>query len=217
MSAEKAAPDWERVELDYRAGLLSVREIAEARGCSHTAINKRAKKEGWERDLKAKIRAKADALVSKREVSKEVSTERAETERTVVEANALVIADIRMAHRRDIKRARSLCLALLEEMEDQTTNRELYQELGDLLRAEDRNGVDRRNDLYNRVISSSGRISSTKQLSETLRILVALEREAYGIVGDEPVTAPTPSQTIDASQLSSAALEEIMNARPAAV
>lgn len=213
MTTDKVATDWERVELDYRAGLLSVREIAEARGCSHTAINKRAKKEGWERDLKAKIRAKADALVSKREVSKEVSTERAETERTVVEANAQVIADVRMAHRRDIKRARALCLALLEEMEDQTHNRELYQELGDLLRAEDKNGQDRRNDLYNKVISSSGRISSTKQLSETLKVLVALEREAYGIVSDEPIAAAPASHTIDPSKLSDAAMLELMQAR----
>lgn len=38
-------------------------------------------------------------MVSKREVSKEVSAERMETERSVVEANAQVIADIRMAHR----------------------------------------------------------------------------------------------------------------------
>lgn len=196
MTAEKAPTDWERVELDYRAGLLSVREIAEARGCSHTAINKRAKKEGWERDLKAKIRAKADALVSRREVSKEVSTQRAETERTVVEVNAQVIADIRMAHRKDIRRARTLCLALLEEMEDQTSNRELYEQLGDMLRSEDQNGVDRRNDLYNKVISSAGRISSTKQLSETLRILVALEREAYGIVSDGAGDEAPPAVTV---------------------
>lgn len=193
MTEEKKVTDWERVELDYRAGLLSVREIADARGCSHTAINKRAKKEGWERDLKAKIRAKADAMVSKREVSTEVSAERLETERNVVEANAQVIADIRMAHRKDIKRSRTLCLSLLEEVESQTVNLELYEELGEMLRSEDKNGVDRRNDLYNKVISSAGRISGLKQLAETLRILVALEREAYSISNEEQAGSEAPS------------------------
>lgn len=193
MGEEKKVTDWERVELDYRAGLLSVREIADARGCSHTAINKRAKKEGWERDLQAKIRAKADSMVSKREVSKEVSAERMETERNVVEANAHVIADIRMAHRKDIKRSRTLCLSLLEEVESQTINPELYEELGEMLRSEDKNGADRRNDLYNKVISSAGRISSMKQLAETLRILVALEREAYSISNEDPTTSDVPS------------------------
>ncbi|CAI2464498.1 Uncharacterised protein [Serratia ficaria] len=70
-------PDWEAIESAYRAGLMSVREIASQHGISHTAINKQAKKEGWERDLKAKIKAKADTLVSRREVSKQVSTEKA--------------------------------------------------------------------------------------------------------------------------------------------
>ena len=62
-------PDWEAIERAYRAGLLSIREIASAQCITHGAINKRAKRDGWERDLKAKIKAKADALVSKRTVS----------------------------------------------------------------------------------------------------------------------------------------------------
>lgn len=185
MGEEKNVTDWERIELDYRAGLLSVREIADAQGCSHTAINKRAKKEGWERDLKAKIQAKADALVSKREVSSVVSIERMETERVLVDANAQVIADIRMAHRRDIRRSRNLCLNLLEEMEMQTNNLDLYEELGELLRREDKNGNDRMNDLYHKVISSQGRIGSMKQLADTLKVLIGLEREAYSIASEE--------------------------------
>ena len=70
-------PDWEAIESAYRAGVQSVREIAAQHGITHGAINKRAKRDGWERDLKAKIKAKADALVSKREVSTLVSTKTA--------------------------------------------------------------------------------------------------------------------------------------------
>ena len=57
---DKQPTDWERIEQLYRAGLLSVREIAATCGVSHTAINKRAKAGSWDRDLKAKIQAKAD-------------------------------------------------------------------------------------------------------------------------------------------------------------
>ena len=46
---EKTAPDWERIEVDYRAGVLSLREIAAANGITHGAINKRRKRDGWER------------------------------------------------------------------------------------------------------------------------------------------------------------------------
>ena len=46
--------DWEAIERDYRAGILSVREIGAKCGCTHTAINKRAKRDGWERDRAAR-------------------------------------------------------------------------------------------------------------------------------------------------------------------
>ena len=42
----KVDVDWEAVEGMYRAGLLSVREIARSQGISHTAIQKRAKADG---------------------------------------------------------------------------------------------------------------------------------------------------------------------------
>ena len=43
--------DWERIELDYRAGIKTLRQIADENGITHGAINKRAKRDGWERDL----------------------------------------------------------------------------------------------------------------------------------------------------------------------
>ena len=177
----RQSPDWERIEYDYRAGVLSIREIASQHGITHTAINKRAKKEGWERDLKAKIKAKADALVSKREVSTEVSTKRAETEREIIESNAEAIANVRMAHRGDISRSRRLTNKLLEELELLTDNRELYEELGDLLRDPDDNGMDRLNDLYQKVVSLPTRTKTMKELAETLKTLVSLERQAYDL------------------------------------
>lgn len=182
---EKSAPDWERIEADYRAGVLSVREIAASQGISHTAIQKRAKAESWERDLGAKIKAKADRLVAKREVAKQVAAERVETDRLIVEANAEVIAQVRLSHRSDIARARKLCMSLLAEIEVETDNLELFEELGDLLRAEDDKGQDKRNDVYRRVISGASRIDSMKKLADALKVLVGLEREAYGIDADQ--------------------------------
>ena len=183
--SEKPAPDWERIEADYRAGLLSVREIASSQGISHTAIQKRAKMEGWERDLAAKIKAKAEALVAKREVAKSVAMETAATERVIVEANAEVIAGVRMSHRQDIARARKLAMTLLEELEVETGNVDLFEELGEILRSEDDKGQDKRNDVYRKVISSAGRIDGMKKLAETLKVLISLEREAYGLAETE--------------------------------
>ena len=46
--------DWAGIERDYRAGVMSVREIAKWYGVSHTAINKRAKADGWTREAQPK-------------------------------------------------------------------------------------------------------------------------------------------------------------------
>ena len=174
-------PDWEAIERAYRAGLLSIREIASTQGITHGAINKRAKRDGWERDLKAKIQAKADALVSKRTVSTEVSTKQADTEREIIEVNAEVIANVRMAHRGDISRGRRLTNKLLDELECLTDNRELFDQLGELMHDPDDNGFDKRNELYGKVISLPGRSKTMKEMAETLKTLISLERQAYDL------------------------------------
>ena len=53
MSETQKAIDWEAIELDYRLGIKTLRQIAEEHEITHGAINKRAKKLGWERDLSA--------------------------------------------------------------------------------------------------------------------------------------------------------------------
>lgn len=178
---KSAAPDWERIEADYRAGLLSVREIAASNGVSHVAIGKRAKRDGWERDLQAKIKAKADALVTKAEVTKEVTSEQTVTERRIVEANAQVIADVRVSHRRDIARARSLAMKLLDELEIQTDNIDLLEQIEAALASGD-DSPDGLMRVFQRVTSTAGRIDSAKKLAEAMKVLVGMEREAYGIV-----------------------------------
>lgn len=173
--------DWERIECEYRAGVMSLREIAAAHGLSHGAINKRARRDGWTRDLAAKIQAKAELLVSKAQVSSEVSTARLVTEREVIEANAERIAQVRGEHRADITRMRALVVRLLAECEAESADPGLFEQLGDMMRSPDGGGQDRMNEVYRRAISLPQRIKGVKELVDTLRMLVALEREAYGI------------------------------------
>lgn len=183
---DKQPTDWERIEQLYRAGLLSVREIAASSGVSHVAIQKRAKRDGWVRDLAAKIKAKADSLVTRDTVTSVVTTEQAVTERGIVEANAQVIANIRIAHRTDIGRSRRLANKLLDELEGLTDNRDLFDRLGELLRSEDDKGQDKRNDLYMKVIDLPARTKTMKELAETLKNLIALERQAYDVGAEKP-------------------------------
>lgn len=190
---QTSAPDWERIELDYRAGVKSLREIASEHGITEGAIRKRAKKPGeeWERDLAGRIQAKAEELVRRDAVRSEVRANQAASEKAVVDANAQAIADIRLAHRRDIRRARTLTNALLSELEQQTDPDTLVmlKELGELLRSEDDNGQDRRNDLYQKVISLSERSKTLKTLADSLRVMVDMERTAFGMDKDHEKAA----------------------------
>ncbi len=60
------APDWDKIETEYRHGPLTIRAIAQEGGVSEGAIRKRAKAGGWIRNEPATIRRmaveKANAL-----------------------------------------------------------------------------------------------------------------------------------------------------------
>ena len=188
---KKTPPDWERIELEFRAGILSLREIASADGnVTEGAIRKRAKRDGWERDLGAKIQARADVLVRKAEVRKEVRTRTTVSERDIIEANAERIAQVRSEHRGDITRMRSLVLKLLGECEAEAADPAMFTRLGEILRSPDENGTDRLNDAYQKAISLPQRIKGVKELADTLKVLVALEREAYGLATIEDQKKP---------------------------
>ncbi|HEK2837702.1 hypothetical protein KJJ86_04750 [Proteus mirabilis] len=185
-------PDWEAIESAYRAGVMSIREIASQYEITHQAISKRAKKEGWERDLKAKVKARAENLVAKREVASLVATEKAISERQLIEANAEVIANVRMEHRGDIRRARELTNNLFDELSAECADVPALSKLGELMFSPDDNGRDKLNEIYHSIISLPERVKSVKALSETLKNLVGLERQAYGL--DEAQPNKTASQ-----------------------
>lgn len=180
MSATKKVADWERIEAQFRAGSMSLREIAGEHGITEGAIRKRAKREGWARDLAAKVKAKADQLVRNELVRSEVRSD-SPTEKQEVEVEAQVQARIRIAHRTDISRSRRLVMELLEELELQTGNRELLRQLGELMFKPDEKGIDKLNEAYHKAITLGSRTSTMKALAESLKGLVSLEREAYGL------------------------------------
>ena len=184
-AGRKAPPDWERIEFDYRAGVRSLREIAGEHGISHVAINKRAKKDGWSRDLSAKIQAKADELVTRELVTTPVTTENRISEREVVDANAQAIVQVRMTHRKDIARSRNIVMAMMAELEAScgAESAELLANLGDMMRSPDEYGRDKLNDLYQAVVSLPGRAKTMKDLAASLVSLIDKEREAFSIGG----------------------------------
>ena len=210
---DKKTIDWPAVEKDYRAGIKALRQIADEQGITHGAINKRAKRDGWTRDLSAKILAKADDLVSKAAVSTTVSKEDLVTERAVVEANGEMLAAVIRGHRRDLGRLRGVVNALLEKVEAIITEPALFAQIGELCAKPDDNGMDRINDLYRKVIDLPVQTETTKKLAETLKILIELERKVFKLdVAEDPVEAAARGAAQGAAQGASAATASFLAA-----
>lgn len=204
--ADKPQIDWERIELDYRAAVKTLRQIADEHGISHGAINKRAKRDGWERNLSEKIQAKADALVSKAVVSKEVSKEGRIAESSVIEANALTQAGVRLAHRADIERTRRLCMSQMQELEQQSTAPELLAEVAKILNGTPPEEMTKaqRAKLAEAAIkagSLQSRSGTLRALSESLKVLIALERQAFGIREEMPEPPPKGMEAVTTAEL----------------
>ena len=183
--------DWEAVERDYRAGILSYAEMGKVHGVTKGRICIVAKKNGWTQDLSAKIKAKAEAKVNAATVNAEVNEQRLASTAETIEIGATVLARVKMSHRTDIGRSRTLAMHLLEELEQQTAQVPELAQLGELMAAPDEKGVDKLNELYHKVISLPMRTKTMKDLGDTLKTLIALERQAFGL-DDAPPAETDP-------------------------
>jgi len=197
MAAPKKV-DYEAIEPGWRAGIKSPQQLAaeytEATGIgvSRAAIIKHFEKLGVPRDLRAKVQAKADAMVAEAMVTGKVSTATTKKVAEVIEAAALDMATVRIAHRTDITRMRALVLRLLSECEAEAAEPGVFAELGDMLRSPDERGQDRLNEAYQKAISLPVRIKGVKELADTMKTLIGLEREAYGITDANAPAATMP-------------------------
>ena len=166
--AERKHVDWESVERDYSAGLLSLREIAAKYGVDESGIRYKAKRNGWTRDLSKKIEQRTEDKLRKDLLRSELRSENTISEKEVIEANAQVIVNIKLGHRTSIKKVNSLVESLLDEIETLNESKS--------------------------VENLPMRVDATKKLMDTLKTSIDKERQAFGIV-DAPT--PTDNAITD--------------------
>lgn len=172
---ETPATDWDAIEREYRLGIRANTAIARSHGITEGAIRKRAKAEGWTRDLNAQVKAKADDLVRKREVRAQVRAEQRVSERKEVEIAALQQVDIRMGERRDIVKARAILNDLMADLDAAMDRAAEPVDISQLSPA------DQLKHHEARMRSLGTRVANIKTLTEALRNLITLERQAFGI------------------------------------
>ena len=207
--------DWVVVEKDYRAGLLSDRQIGEKYGVSHGSVQQQAKKRGWSRNLVGRSVAKAEEKLAREELASKLANEtKVASEKELVDSTSDVMVQIMLGHRTDAGRLRRVVTALLEKVEAIVTESELFAQIGTICASPDENGIDKINELYHKVIALPSQTDSTKKLAETMKILIELERKIFKIdvTGEDPIEAAARGAAQGASQAVVSGVDAAMQA-----
>lgn len=176
--AEKLT-DWEALEREYRAGVLSLRELAKKYDVSESYIRKRAKEKGWERDLTERVQERVRSKLVRSEVRTINARTNLRTDTEIIEAAAETAVQVVQIHRRDVRHGRTICAALFAELHDTSANRELIAECIDSETQDDLSPT-RRNQMM-KAISLPTRARAMLDLSAAMKNLVAVERQAFSL------------------------------------
>lgn len=104
--------DWEAIEREYRAGQLSVREIARRYEVSEGAIRKRAKADRWERALADKVRG----AVREKLVRADGTQAQRASDKDVLEGAATRGFEVVTSHRKDLTQLHGLKRVLMDRL-----------------------------------------------------------------------------------------------------
>lgn len=173
--------DWDWAQVEYETTDRPVADIGKIIGVSATQVISMASRNGWTRN-KANLVAKmtAEMVIANRESLSEIRKQRM----AVIErVNAEMQAEVLVGHRKDIQQARNLCNRMFGELanyggpsaDDEETPISLL-------------------DRKSRILS---------RLADSMKSLISLERQAYGIQGvfedveeaNQQSSAPTAAQT----------------------
>ncbi|WP_075882051.1 hypothetical protein [Vreelandella massiliensis] len=116
--------DWDAIHDDFRAGVLSIRAIATKHGAHEATIRKRAKAEGWQRDLSQHVRAATNAKLV-RSKSTHLDENLPDDDNALIEAAADSNVAVVLEHREAIRRWKGIAsklAAVLTEMDVNDNN-----------------------------------------------------------------------------------------------
>jgi len=159
--------DWERIERLYVAGQMTIRQISEECGVAHQSITKKARNEGWQRNLDVAIKARTKAKIAQIDIAhiveqsaQESSDKSAQTIKRAIEEASDVAAGTIVRHRADIR----LCTERAKEIEAMLDDHmQKAENLGDVVKA----------------------TQAFKSLVDARAKLIDKEREALGIQSGE--------------------------------
>jgi len=116
--------DWEAIEAEYSAGVKSVNAIAKAHGISESAIRKRAKRDGWQRDLSNSVRSAARSkLVRTQGANSDVRTDA-----DIIDSASDEITQVVVSHRGQISQWKGIATKLAVTLAEMGVDDENHNE-----------------------------------------------------------------------------------------
>lgn len=208
---KKKRPDWEAIHRDYRTGQFTFRELEDKHGVGYASINRKAKADGWQKDLSKVVREATEAAVIREAVLQQHAATGTATATTpqqqgdpdvvavkaVVEQNKQVI----LRHRDDIKEARDMTMTMLGELRAVSENEDklelIFESITSEMKPEELMNATR---AYQNLVRLPSRIGAMHKVSDILGKLQPLERKAFnldeGVPPDDPLPAGTATNEV---------------------
>ena len=176
----KRRTDWEAVERDYRTGRFTLRELETKYEVNNSTISRRADKHGWTQDLSTAIKQATNAKLIQSIVAAECSTAQQNAADTVLAA-AEVNKQVILGHRKGLQELTSVKRTLLDQIQQAAALLPDLEEVIEMVRKPDDNGIDRANDALRKAMSRSALVDDLKKLADVDEKVRKGEREAFGL------------------------------------
>ena len=167
MAKEKGIYDWEAIEKDVRAGIVSLREISRRHKCPESSIRKKIKVNDWERDLTDQVIKRAQAKLLRKDVRKSNATDA-----EIIEEKSEEVVGVVQSHRKDIACLKTEEQKILKELGDNPKRLWIGQYQGVIIEKEV-------------AIAVTDRAAALNNLANVQHKRIVLERQAYNIGNDD--------------------------------
>jgi hypothetical protein len=178
----KPSPDWELAERLYRAGQLSNVQIAAQIGITEGALRKRAKRDGWAKDLTEKVQKAVKTRLVRDEVRTADAGAAARTEREIIEQAAENAVAVVRSHRKDLTAGQNTLALLFAQLQDAAANRDgELDEMAKQVAAEEGMFAASALARFRKLLSLPTHAGVIRDLSTAMKNFQALERIAWGL------------------------------------
>jgi hypothetical protein len=184
--------DWESVESQYRANVVSLRVIAAQFGITEGTIRRRAKIEGWERTLAHKVRKAVKETLLRTENTQtencvapgkkyaKKTTHQPPKDADVINSAVDVIVTVARDHRKKLQASRSIMEKMLEELLEAGEHRDeietaiVDETMGDPTSS-------KRRGMMLRAVALPSRAGVILNLSAAMKNIISLERQSFNM------------------------------------